>query len=136
VGCALSIVLLDRALPSTAQLVFALLAIVAGASLLPLLVTRWREVWATVAVAVLVIGSIALSTRPLAEPFYIQSRKDFPGLSKDQIVGRVSSSLGIVDYVRERLDYGLWGLSVDRYRRDIQGGPIRNSSGSASTAGR
>jgi hypothetical protein len=117
-GCALSIVLLDRVLPSTAHLVFALLAIVAGALLLPLLITRRREVWATVAVAVLVIGSIALSTQPLAGPFYIQSRKDFPGLSRDQIIERVSSSLGIVDFFRKRIDFGLWGLSVDRYRRD------------------
>jgi hypothetical protein len=123
VGCALSIVLLDRMLPSTAQLAFALLAIAAGALLLPLLTTRRREVWATVGVGVLVIGSIALSTRPLAEPFYIQSRKDFPGLSKEQIVQRVSSSLGIVDYFKERVDFGLWGLSVDRYRQDHPGRP-------------
>jgi hypothetical protein len=123
VGCALSIVLLDRLLPSTAQLGFALLAIVAGMLLIPLLTTRRRELWVTAAVAVLIVGSIALSTQPLAGPFYIQSRKDFPGLSREQIIERVSSSLGIVDFFRERIDFGLWGLSVDRYRQDHPGRP-------------
>ena len=122
-GCALSIVLLDRLLPSTAQLAFALLAVVAAVLLLPLLTTRWRELLATVAVAALVVGSIALSTQPLAGPFYIQSRKDFPGLGREQIIERVSSSLGIVDFFRKRIDYGLWGLSVDRYRQDNPGRP-------------
>jgi spermidine synthase len=115
VGCAIAGPLLDRLLPASTVLVFALVACAATVPLLGRAERPARAAVLSAAVGLVVALGLWRSLDPLAEPFYMKSAKPFPALSKERIVARLSNSLSTIDlFVAEELT-GLWGLSDRRY---------------------
>ncbi len=116
-GCALSVVLLERMNPAATFLAFALIAVVAGA-LLALRVPDRRQVGGRALVAaVVVLGAYLLALNPMAAPFYMKSHKSFPKLEKSQIYERTSNSLAILDFFDAGNLTGFWGADFQTYFR-------------------
>jgi hypothetical protein len=120
-GCALAGPLLDRLLPASTVLVFALIACLAIVPLLPSSARPARAAGAWAVVGLVIALGLWRSLDPLAEPFYMKSAKPFPALSKDRIIARLSNSLSTIDlFVADDLT-GLWGLSDQRYFEEQRG---------------
>jgi hypothetical protein len=121
-GCALSVYLLDRMMPTAALIA---LAVLAAISALPLVAGSRSPRWATriTLACVVVLGATWwLASIPMTEPFFLESTKSFPRLEKRHILSRNSNSLGVVDLFRHEIfRIGMWGLSLDAYERDYPG---------------
>ena len=124
VGCALSVALLDRLLPASAVLAFALCAWGALLALLPLTSRLRRSVLLTALSCAVLLLAFVRSLDPLAEPFYMKSTKPFPAVPKELILKRASNSLATVDIFEPAHITGLWGLSDQRYFADHPEGGI------------
>jgi spermidine synthase len=128
-GCALAVPLLDRLLPASTVLAFALIAWLAVLVLIPLTSNR-RRAGALALVALLGIGGgLLISRDPLAAPFYMSSTKAFPNWSKERILARLSNSLSTIDVFEAQELTGLWGLSDRRYALDTGGRPLPDRVG-------
>jgi hypothetical protein len=128
-GCALAGPLLDRLLPASTVLVFALIACAATVPLLRQAERPVRAALLSTVVGLAIALGLWSSLDPLAEPFYMKSAKPFPALSKERIVARLSNSLSTIDlFVAEDLT-GLWGLSDRRYFEAHEGRPFPSRLG-------
>ncbi|HKU37660.1 MAG TPA: hypothetical protein VJR89_05920 [Polyangiales bacterium] len=114
-GCALAVPLLDHMPAAAAVLAFALLAWLALLPLVPHAGSRAR-IWAVCALTgAALLAGLVRAQHPLEAPFYLQSAKPFPKLSKERIIARLSSSLATVDLFGAEELTGLWGLSDEHY---------------------
>lgn len=118
-GCALSVLLQETVFPTTGLLIFALLAAVAGAIMLPHVANRRPATREFVILAAGLIAAITSSAwDPLHGPFYLKSAKGFPNVDRFYVQERSSSSLSVVETFRDPRFTGLWGLSKKEFERD------------------
>lgn len=129
IGCALAVPLLDHLLPASTVLVFALIAWLAMALLIPLTQRRVRGVAAAVVSLIAIGAGLLASFDPLAAPFYMDSTKAFPNWSKQRIIARLSNSLSTVDVFKAEELTGLWGLSDLHYAANTSGRPFPDRVG-------
>jgi spermidine synthase len=128
-GCALAVPLLDRLLPASTVLAFALIAWLAMLLLIPGTQHRRRASVVALVTFVAVGAGLLSSLDPLAAPFYMSSTKAFPNWNKQRIIARLSNSLSTVDVFKAEELTGLWGLSDQRYALDTHGRPIPDRVG-------
>lgn len=117
VGCAASVLFLDSMLPTTALLAFALVAVLSALLLVGELEAKGRGAAVALGIGAVILGGYVASMRPLAEPFYLKSTKDFPALEKERIIARTSNSFATLDIFHAGRLTGLWGLSP-KYHKD------------------
>jgi hypothetical protein len=104
VGCVLSLLVMDRFGGGAGGVLFAALALaLAGVAF----DGRARGL----SVAAATVALIVLARDPLRDPFYLPNAKLYPRVPRELIIKRNCTSLACVDFFRNPLHFGLWGIS-------------------------